>query len=133
MASIRFGNMFSSFSVDDLEKAHDFYTETLGLDVTREPMGILSIRLSLESDAVMVYPKPDHQAATFTVLNFGVDDLEEAVDALSAKGVVFEQYDTAEIKTDSKGISRGEEGPFIAWFRDPAGNIMSVMEEGSEG
>lgn len=128
---LRFGSMFSSFSVNDLDKAYEFYTDILGLDVTRESMGILSLRLSIESDAVMVYPKDDHQPATYTVLNFGVDDLEAAVDALTAKGVVFEQYDREDIKTDAKGISKGEEGPKIAWFKDPAGNIMSVMEEGS--
>jgi predicted enzyme related to lactoylglutathione lyase len=130
MSTIQFKSMFSSFSVNDLDKAHDFYTNALDLDVTSEEMGILSLRQKAGSEAVMVYPKPDHQAATFTVLNLAVDDIEAAVDALSEKGVVFEQYDTDDIKTDAKGISRGEEGPAIAWFKDPAGNIMSVLERG---
>lgn len=128
MDTIRFGNMFSSFAVDDLEAAYDFYTEILGLDVTRESMGILSLRLNAGSDAVMVYPKQDHQPATFTVLNLGVDNVDAAVDALVAQGVVFEQYDTPDLRTDAKGISRGGGGPTIAWFRDPAGNIIAVLE-----
>lgn len=129
MDTNRFQKMFSSFSVDDLDKAYDFYTGILGLAVSREAMGILSIRLRDGGDAVMVYPKPDHAPATFTVLNFVVKNLEATVDVLWAKGVVFEQYDTVYIRTDAKGISRGEEGPAIAWFRDPAGNILSVLEE----
>lgn len=131
MNNIQIRDMFSSFAVDDLDKAYDFYSGLLGLDVTREAMGILSVRFSAGSQAVMVYPKPDHQPATFTVLNVVVDDVEAAVDALSAKGIAFEQYDTDEIKTDEKGISRGAEGPAIAWFKDPAGNILSVLEDGS--
>ena len=128
MSTIQFANMFSSYSVDDLDKAYDFYTGVLGLDVTKESMGILSLRVTPNADAVMVYPKPDHQPAVFTVLNLGVADVDAAVDALHARGVVFEQYDTGDIKTDAKGISRGEEGPeAMAWFKDPAGNIIAVL------
>ncbi len=129
MDDLNFKSKFSSFSVNDIDAAHDFYANTLGLEVTREEMGVLSLRLSSGSEAVMVYPKPDHQAATFTVFNLMVEKLEPMVDALIAKGIVFEQYNTGEIRTDAKGISRGEEGPAaIAWFKDPAGNILAVME-----
>ncbi len=127
---LRYGNMFSSFSVNDIDKAAAFYSETLGLDVSREEMGILSLRLPMESEAVMIYPKDDHQPATFTVLNLAVENLEAAVDALRERGIVFEQYHSAFIDTDEQGISRGETGPAVAWFRDPAGNIIAVMEEG---
>jgi predicted enzyme related to lactoylglutathione lyase len=118
--------IFSSFSVDDSGKAKAFYRDILGLDVTEVPdMGGL-LQLRSGNRTVMVYPKPDHQPATFTVLNFPVDDVEKAVDRLKEKGVRFESYSQEEIRTDSKGISRGE-GMAIAWFRDPAGNILSVL------
>src|SRR5687768_4834857 len=119
---------FSSFSVDDSRKAHDFYGRTLGLEVSETPgmEGMLQIRCA-GGTTVMIYSKPDHQPATFTVLNFPVEDVDEAVDRLTAQGVRFEQYDTRHIKTDSKGIARGN-GPNIAWFKDPAGNILSVLE-----
>ncbi|GAB3936096.1 VOC family protein [Mucilaginibacter myungsuensis] len=123
---------FSGFSVNDPEAAQKFYSETLGLTVSRNDemgMPILGIKISGNDSDIMVYPKPDHQPATFTILNFPVDDIEKAVDALIAKGVKFEQYNTEYIKTDAKGISRGEQGPAIAWFTDPAGNILSVLEE----
>ncbi len=118
---------FSSFSVNDLQAAKKFYTEVLGLEVSDNPMGIIEIHVSGSAN-VMVYPKPNHEAATFTVLNFPVEDLEKAVDALIAKGIVFEQYDSEYMKTDKKGIVRGDgHGPDIAWFKDPAGNILSVL------
>jgi catechol 2,3-dioxygenase-like lactoylglutathione lyase family enzyme len=116
---------FSTFAVDDVPRAKQFYGETLGLDVTDE-MGGLALELA-GGTTVFVYPKPDHTPASFTVLNFPVDDVEAAVDQLTAAGVRFERYE-GEIATDEKGIHRGGEGPAIAWFTDPAGNILSVLE-----
>ena len=114
---------FASFSVDDIARARQFYGETLGLDVKESEM-FLTLRLTGGS-RVLVYPKPDHEPATFTVLNFPVDDVEGAVDTLNRRGVRFESYNQPGIRTDERGISR--EGPTIAWFRDPAGNILSVV------
>ncbi len=116
---------FSTFSVDDVPKARQFYGETLGLDARDEMDGLA---LSLGSGAeVFVYPKPDHRPAVFTILNFPVEDVEQAVDRLTAAGVTFERYDGFD--QDEKGIARGGEGPrAIAWFKDPAGNILSVLE-----
>jgi predicted enzyme related to lactoylglutathione lyase len=119
---------FSGFSVDDIPKAKEFYGQTLGLDVSEEQgMGILSLRLA-GGTTVIVYPKPNHEPATFTILNFPVPDVDKAVDALKQRGVRFETYDMPDLKTDDKGIMRGN-GPTIAWFKDPAGNILSVIEE----
>ena len=116
--------IFSSCSVDDLDKAKAFYSDKLGLKVTQTPEGL---SLDVAPDyAVFLYPKPNHQPATFTVLNFQVEKIEEAVDRLSKAGVKFLQYD-GDIKTDSKGIARPANGPQIAWFTDPAGNIISVV------
>ena len=116
---------FSSFSVNDLQKAKDFYGTTLGLDVTDGSMpGILTMKLN--SNEVTIYTKPNHEPATFTVLNFITDNVEQAVDELNMKGVQMEHYDMEKLKTDSKGIVRGY-GPEIAWFKDPAGNILSVI------
>ncbi|HVR64602.1 MAG TPA: VOC family protein [Polyangia bacterium] len=117
---------FSSFSVNDLQKARDFYSRTLGLDVREDSMG-LNLRIG-GADAVFIYPKPDHVPATFTVLNFVVSNVDESVAQLTSKGVRFEQYNLPEFKTDAKGIARGNGGPTIAWFKDPAGNIISVIE-----
>ena len=117
-------NAFSSFSVNDLQKAKAFYGQTLGLKVKESEMG-LEIRPG-ETD-VFIYPKPNHTAASFTVLNFIVNDIEKAVDELKKNGVKFEQYE-GEIKTDEKGIHHNG-GPSIAWFKDPAGNILSVLEK----
>jgi len=118
---------FSGFSVDDRAKAKAFYAETLGLNVDDEGVGL---RLHLPSGGgVFVYPKDDHQPATFTMLNFEVDDIDEAVDELTNRGIQFERY--AGIPTDEKGILRGisqNRGPDIAWFKDPAGNILSVLQ-----
>lgn len=120
---------FSGFSVNDINKAKDFYGNTLGLDVTSEEMGLLGIHLANGTD-IMVYPKDDHQPATFTILNFPVDSVERAVTDLKAKGVKFEQYDMPGLKTDTNGIADGgAEGPKMAWFKDPSGNILSVLEE----
>ena len=117
-------NAFSSFSVSDLQKAKEFYGQTLGLKVKESEMG-LEIRPG-ETD-VFIYPKPNHAPASFTVLNFLVDDINKAVDELKKNGVRFEQYE-GEIKTDEKGIHHNG-GPAIAWFKDPAGNILSVLEK----
>jgi catechol 2,3-dioxygenase-like lactoylglutathione lyase family enzyme len=120
-------NAFSSFSVDDLKRAKEFYGDTLGLEASETPEG-LELKLA-GGGRVFLYPKPNHTAATFTVLNFMVDDIEAAVDTLAKRGVRFEQYE-GEIKTDEKGIHRGEQGPAaIAWFKDPAGNTLSVLQE----
>jgi catechol 2,3-dioxygenase-like lactoylglutathione lyase family enzyme len=115
---------FSSFSVNDLQKAKDFYSQTLGLDVSETPEGL---ELHTGNNTVFLYPKPNHTPASFTVLNFPVDDIEEAVDELEAMGVTLEHYDLPDLKTDERGIFRGP-GPQIAWFKDPAGNILSVLE-----
>jgi predicted enzyme related to lactoylglutathione lyase len=121
---------FSSFSVDDLQKAKKFYSETLGIETADNPMGVLELKVT-GTDKVMLYPKPNHEAATFTVLNFLVPDIDDTVDALIKKGIIFEQYDSEYMKTDEKGIMRGggDKGPNIAWFKDPAGNILSVIED----
>ncbi len=117
---------FSSFSVDDIPKARDFYAKTLGLELASGPEGTVVVPLAGSAKALM-YPKPNHKPATFTVLNFPVESVEKAVDELSRRGVRFEVYDDANLKTDARGISRGN-GPTIAWFKDPAGNILSVLE-----
>lgn len=116
---------FGSFSVDDIQKAKAFYQNTLGLSVKDNPMGLLELHVE-GGPPIIVYPKPDHAPATFTVLNFPVTDIEDMVDCLTAKGVVFEQYKN--LQTDPKGISRSPHGPVVAWFKDPAGNILSIME-----
>jgi catechol 2,3-dioxygenase-like lactoylglutathione lyase family enzyme len=119
---------FSGFAVDDLEKARDFYGETLGLEVELiEEPGLLNIHL-VDGRDTLVYPKPDFEAATYTILNFPVDDVGAAVDELTARGVSFERYDGFE--QDEKGIAHGP-GPEIAWFKDPAGNILAVLESES--
>jgi catechol 2,3-dioxygenase-like lactoylglutathione lyase family enzyme len=115
---------FSGFAVPDISAAKAFYGDTLGIDVSEEN-GILTLHLAGGRDTI-VYPKPDHVPATYTILNFPVDDVEAAVDALTAKGVEFQQYGE-DFATDDKGIMR-QGGPLIAWFTDPAGNILSVLE-----
>src|SRR5215472_829430 len=116
---------FSGFSVRDIKEAKQFYGETLGLKVT-EANGLLRLHLA-GGATVLIYPKPNHTPATFTILNFPVIDIEQAVDDLTKNGVRFEHY-KGNIKTDPKGIFRGG-GPLIAWFKDPAGNICSVLED----
>jgi catechol 2,3-dioxygenase-like lactoylglutathione lyase family enzyme len=116
---------FSGFSVDDLSKAKQFYSQILGLEVS-ESNGMLRMHIA-GGTPILVYPKPNHIPATFTILNFPVADIEQAVDQLSARGVHFEKYE-GEFRTDEKGIFRGG-GPLIAWFRDPAGNIFSVIQQ----
>ena len=115
-------NAFSGFAASDIEQAREFYAGTLGIEVTEEN-GMLTLHLAGGTN-VLFYPKPDHVPAEFTVLNFPVDDVEAAVDALTERGVAFELYEGA--PQDEKGIMRGH-GPDIAWFRDPAGNILSVL------
>ncbi|MEQ9440863.1 MAG: VOC family protein [Cyclobacteriaceae bacterium] len=119
---------FSGFSVNDLEKAKAFYGDVLGLDVKMQdgPMELLELHIE-GGNNILIYPKPNHEPATFTILNFPVENIEETVDELTKRGVHFEQYE-GEIKTDEKGISRSDQGPDIAWFKDPAGNILSVLE-----
>jgi catechol 2,3-dioxygenase-like lactoylglutathione lyase family enzyme len=121
---VKSASAFSSFSAPDLGAERRFYHDTLGLDVADGGMGTLELQTG--SAKVMIYPKPDHVPASFTVLNFPVDDVEAEVDRLIALGVTFEHYE-GELKTDAKGIFRGD-GPTIAWFKDPAGNILSVLE-----
>jgi catechol 2,3-dioxygenase-like lactoylglutathione lyase family enzyme len=117
----------SSFSVNDLQKAKDFYHRMLGLEVTEVPEmnGLLNLKLN-DGSRIMIYSKPNHTPATYTVLNFLVEDFENAVEELNKQGVSFEKYDDENIKTNNKGITLA--GPKIAWFKDPAGNILSVLE-----
>jgi catechol 2,3-dioxygenase-like lactoylglutathione lyase family enzyme len=115
---------FSGFAVNDIDGARRFYTEILGLEVTEEH-GLLTLRLG-GGTTVLVYPKPDHVPATFTVLNFPVDDIDKAVDELVGRGVSMARYPG--MPADERGIMR-ESGPYIAWFTDPAGNVMSVLQD----
>ncbi len=125
--------IFSSFSVDDSQKVQKFYGETLGMEVNlvegMEDFGVLELTIT-DSNSILIYPKPDHEPASFTVLNFTVPDIDDAVDELKKRGVKFERYKEEEYNMDEKNISRsrGPE-PNIAWFKDPAGNILSVIEE----
>jgi catechol 2,3-dioxygenase-like lactoylglutathione lyase family enzyme len=115
---------FSGFAVDDIEQARAFYGETLGLK-TSEQHGLLFLHIAGGRDT-LAYPKPGHTPADYTILNFPVDDIEAAVDELTTRGVTFERYDGMPV--DERGIMR-EGGPYIAWFRDPAGNVLSVLQE----
>jgi catechol 2,3-dioxygenase-like lactoylglutathione lyase family enzyme len=115
---------FSGFAVDDLEKARAFYADTLGVRVTDDD-GILTLHLADGERPTLIYPKPDFEPATYTILNFPVEDVEAAVHELTSRGVQFERYEGFD--QDEKGISRGQ-GPDIAWFKDPAGNILSVLK-----
>lgn len=123
---LRSSKAFSGFSTSDIEAARAFYADVLGLEVT-EQMGLLTLHLGGDHVAI-VYPKPDHEPAGFTVLNFPVPDIEAAVEGLAAAGVKFERYEGTPMETDAKGIFR-KGGPLIAWFKDPAGNILSVLQE----
>jgi predicted enzyme related to lactoylglutathione lyase len=115
---------FSGFAVDDIDAAKKFYGETLGLDVSEE-YGMLTLHIDRGGD-IIIYPKEDHTPAAYTILNFPVAEVDQAVDQLSERGVTFERYD--DFEQDEKGIVRGDQGPAIAWFTDPAGNILSVLE-----
>ena len=117
---------FSGIAVKDLDEARRFYGEVLGVVVEEGDMGMLVLRLG-GNRPVLVYPKSDHEPATYTVLNFPVDDVEGVVDALTGRGVVFERYEGTPTETDAKGVFRGG-GPLIAWFTDPSGNVLSVIE-----
>ena len=121
---------FSGFSVDDVDKAAAFYRDVLGLTVGVDN-GMLTLRLGTGA-SVLVYPKgPDHTPASFTVLNFPVRDIDSTVAALTERGVVFERYPSMAEATDAAGVVRGAGGPPIAWFTDPAGNVLSVLEDPS--
>jgi catechol 2,3-dioxygenase-like lactoylglutathione lyase family enzyme len=115
---------FSGFAVNDMEKAREFYENTLGLEVSSEN-GLLNLHLAGDRDT-LIYHKPDFTPATYTILNFAVEDIDQAVDELAARGVRFERYE--DFEQDAKGIARPDEGPPIAWFTDPAGNILAVLE-----
>lgn len=119
---------YSGFSVDNSKKAKKFYGELLGLNIEEDPEmeGILTLKLA-GGNSIIIYSKENHEPATFTILNFPVKDIEQAVDELTKRGIIFEQYG-GNIKTDEKGIFRGG-GPLIAWFKDPAGNILSILQE----
>jgi catechol 2,3-dioxygenase-like lactoylglutathione lyase family enzyme len=119
---------FSGFSVNDIDAAADFYGNKLGLEVEKEPMGTLAIKLGT-GQHVMAYPKENHEPATFTILNFVTSDVDQAVDDLVAKGITMERYDSPDIQQDERGIARDDRGPAIAWFKDPAGNILSVLQQ----
>lgn len=119
-------NAFSGFSINNLEEAKHFYGEQLGLEVEENAMGFLNIHLK-SGAMILAYTKPNHVPAEFTILNFEVDDVEAAVDDLNARGVVTKIYTDPDFGTDAKGVSRGR-GPDICWFRDPAGNVLSVLK-----
>ena len=131
MTAFQTTHAFSGFSVDDIDAARTFYGDTLGLDVTTNAMGFLDIRLP-QGGSILVYSKPDHTPAGFTILNFPVDDVEAAVDDLNSRGVVTKIYTDPDFGTDEKGIAHGApgRGPDIAWFTDPAGNVLSVLAAG---
>ena len=116
---------FSGFAASDITEENKFYSQTLGIK-TSENHGLLTLHLA-GSNNVLIYPKPNHVPAGFTVLNFPVEDVDRAVDELTKRGVRFEHYNQGDLKTDEKGIMRGN-GPTIAWFKDPAGNILSVLK-----
>ena len=122
---------FSGFSVDDIDRARTFYGKTLGLKVETNAMGYLEMTLG-SGTKVFVYPKPNHEPATYTMLNIVVPDIERAVDDLAAAGVGTEHYDMPDLRTDAKGIARDERGPAMAWVKDPAGNIIGIMEGRAE-
>jgi catechol 2,3-dioxygenase-like lactoylglutathione lyase family enzyme len=123
---IRVDKAFNGFSVNDLAAAKDFYGNTLGVELEEIPQGL---RLKI-GNGILIYPKPDHQPATYTVLNFPVDNIDQALEELAGKGITFEHYAGL---TDHKGVARGlahNRGPDIAWFKDPAGNILSILQQG---
>jgi catechol 2,3-dioxygenase-like lactoylglutathione lyase family enzyme len=116
---------FSGFAVDDVAKAREFYGDALGVKTTEEH-GLMTLHLAGGDRPTLVYPKPDHTPADYTILNFPVDDIEKTIDELTARGVRFERYDG--MPQDERGVMR-EGGPYIAWFKDPAGNVLSVLQE----
>lgn len=118
--------IFGSFAVRDLEETMYFYNNLLGLKLEKNQMGILELKIG--ESRIIIYPKPDHQPATFTVLNLPIDNIDNAVEEFSGKGIKFEHYKEP-VKTDERGISRREGGPAVAWFKDPSGNILSLIQE----
>ena len=124
---VNYSAAFSGFSIDNVEAAKDFYGTRLGLTVTENAMGFLEIHLQ-GGARVLAYTKPNHEPASYTMLNLEVADVEAAVDELNAAGVVTKIYTDPDFGTDAKGIARGGGGPDIAWFRDPAGNVISVLK-----
>ncbi|MES2061801.1 MAG: VOC family protein [Bacteroidota bacterium] len=131
---LKYSKAFSGFSVNDIDAAKAFYGETLGLQVdkTEDMGGMLTIHINGNNNHILVYPKPNHQPATYTILNFPVKGVEATVKELTARGVKFEIYDSEYLKTDEHGVSKGNGGPTIAWFKDPAGNFLSMIEIDSE-
>jgi len=125
---LKLRSAFASFSTNDIESARAFYGDKLGLEVRDTQMGVIEVMLGADQH-VTIYPKPNHEPATFTVLNFIVPDIAEAVDDLAAMGVAMEQYNMPEMQQDAKGIARDPNGPAIAWFKDPAGNTLAVIGE----
>ena len=129
---LRVRSAFASFSTDDLKKARHFYGDKLGFEVRDSPMGLLEVMLGADQH-VTIYPKPNHQPATFTVLNFMVPDIEAAVDDLKKMGIKMEHYPKSpQMQQDAKGIARDPQGPAIAWFKDPAGNTLAIIEEAED-
>ena len=127
MIMLKESQAFASYSVTDVNTAKEFYSNALGLDVTETPNGFLKVETS-GNNPIIIYPKENHVPATFTVLNFPVDNIDQAVDDLQSHGVEFEHYD-GPIQTDEKGIARGGNGsPQAAWFKDPSGNILSLLQ-----
>ena len=118
---------FSGFAVDDIDTAKRFYGEVLGIEVSDGEMGILELRLAGGERPTIVYPKPDHEPANYTILNFPVDDVAATVAELRDRGVEFERYEGTEVETDDDFVCRAAGGPEIAWFKDPAGNVISVL------
>ncbi|MBO9204810.1 MULTISPECIES: VOC family protein [Niastella] len=128
MSTLKFNKVFNSFSVNDLEAAFNFYGNILQLNVSKLPMNVLRLNIPGNEHGMIIYEKDNHEPASYTVLNFDVDEVEKAVDELVTRGIVFEHYDSGPLKTDNKGICRGS-GPVIAWFKDPAGNFLSILSE----
>ena len=126
---LRVRSAFASFSVDDLGAARTFYGDKLGFEIRETEMGVIEVVLGSDQQ-VTIYPKPNHEPASFTVLNFVVPDIDEAVEDLAGMGIAMERYDMPEMQQDEKGVARDPQGPAIAWFRDPAGNILAVIGEG---
>lgn len=127
-SSIERNKLFFGFSVKDTDEAYDFYKNVLGLEIERGAMSVLTVKAGGDVMAV-IYPKPDHVPATYTILNIPVTDMDRAVDELAEKGISFLQYNMEYIKTNAKGIARIEGGPVHAWFTDPSGNIISLIQE----
>lgn len=127
-SSIQGNKLFCGFSVKDTDEAYDFYKNVLGLEIEKGEMSVLTVKADGGVKAI-IYPKPDHVPATYTILNIPVTDMDRAVDELAGKGISFLQYDMEYIQTDAKGIARIEGGPTHAWFTDPSGNIISLIQE----